>query len=127
MSVTAAQLILAVCGAIAILLIAPFLFFAHRRRKSRTTTKPGSVQKTVPLRDLPAIAAYVCVMFFGFAHAYIAPDTWFGRQMATNLGRVEFLALPAMIILIVRAAWAQVQLARRRQGSTAAPPADEDA
>ena len=127
MSLSAALIILAVCGAAAVLVCAPFILLARWRLKSRAAPVDSAASRTVPLRELPALAAYVCVMFYGFAHAYIAPDTWFGKQMTTDLGRLAFLVTPVMVIVIVRSAWREFILARKSRSATDAEPPSADA
>jgi len=100
MSHAAALVILAVTAALAIIIAAPFLYLS-RRRKKRLGVKLEDVSNQVPLRALPGIAAYVAVLFFGFAYAYTEPDTWFGQQMKTGVGRLSFFLVPLLIVFVL--------------------------
>jgi len=100
MSHAAALVILAVTTALAIVIAAPLLYLS-RRRKRRLGIKLDEVTNQVPLGALPGIAAYVAVMFFGFAYAYTEPDTWFGQQMKTGIGRLSFFLVPLLIVFVL--------------------------
>lgn len=100
MSHAAALFILAVTAVLAIVIAAPFLYLS-RRRKKRLGIKLDEAPNQVPLRALPGIVAYVAVMFFGFAYAYTEPDTWFGQQMKTGVGRLSFFIVPLLIVFVL--------------------------
>lgn len=96
--------IIAACVGIVLVLSAPFLYLSDRHRKKRSA-QGERVAPLVPKDGLPALLAYVLVMFFGFAHAYIAPRTWFGQFISTDTGRVVFLVLPALLVAGARVGW----------------------
>jgi hypothetical protein len=101
------------CIAFALLVCTPFLFLARRRRRQRTSSVTGHV----PVRELPALFAYVVIMFYGFAQAYTEPNSWFGQQMSTNTGRIAFLVGPAAFLLAVRAAWRCISRVKTERAS----------
>jgi hypothetical protein len=113
MTYSAALVIIAVCVSVVLVLAAPFLYLSHRRRKRRSVNGER-VAPAVPKGELPALGAYVLVMFFGFAHAHIAPSTWFGQLISNGTGQVMFLVLPALIVIALRVGWLNY---RRRRSS----------
>jgi hypothetical protein len=100
MSHSAALVILVIVTVLALFISAPFLYLS-RRRKKRGAAALKETQGGVPPRALLGIAAYVAVMFFGFAYAYTEPDTWFGQQMKTGIGRLSFFLVPLLIVVVL--------------------------
>lgn len=115
MTYGAAIFIIAACVGIVLVLSAPFLYLSHRRRKKRSA-RGERVAPSVPKGELPALLAYVLVMFFGFAHAHIAPHTWFGQLISTGTGQVVFLVLPALLVVGMRVGWLNYQRFRKSAG-----------
>lgn len=105
MSHSSALIILISCFALAFAICVPFLFLVRRRRKAKTGTVAVIGRRVIPKDELVTLLAFVAAMFFGFAYAYTEPGTWFGKRMTTNTGRVAFLVVPALIVLILRTAW----------------------
>ena len=108
MSHGAAIVIVFGCIAVALVISAPFLVIARRRRLKRNPSASGHV----PLRELPALFAYVVVMFYGFAQAHTEPNSWFGQKMSTDVGRIAFLVGPALLVTAARVAWLSFRRAR---------------
>jgi hypothetical protein len=98
MSHSAALIILGACFVLAFLISAPFVYLARRRLKSKGLVS----SRSIPRQELATLLAFVAVMFFGFAYAHIEPETWFGKLMATNTGRIAFLTVPALVLTVLR-------------------------
>src|SRR4051812_21213961 len=112
MTYSAALVIIAACIGIALVLSAPLLYLSHLRRRKRLA-KGESVAPSLPMTELRTLLAYVLVMFFGFAQAYIAPNTWFGHLIAPGTGVVMFLLPPGLLGIALRIAWLHYQGPRK--------------
>ena len=88
-----------------LLLYLPFyLWFRWRRIKDRSVA-PGRFGKRLPQRELKWVALTVALLLVGFAQGRVAPDTWFGAQMQTRLGRGVLALILAVFITVIRVAW----------------------
>ena len=66
-----------------------FLWFRWKRMKSEVVAS-GQVGRNIPKGEMIWHVAFVAAMFCGFAQGQLAPETWFGSHIKTNLGRAVF-------------------------------------
>jgi protein-S-isoprenylcysteine O-methyltransferase Ste14 len=105
MSYSAAFLIFLICSAMAVVVAAPFLYLARRwhRRGSSQKSVPAS-RKMTPAQAIPGLLL-VALMFFAFAHQFIAPNSWLGSRVTTGEGRFWFSVLIFLIFLVLNYIW----------------------
>jgi protein-S-isoprenylcysteine O-methyltransferase Ste14 len=114
MSYLTALVIFIFCTVLAVVVCAPFIYIARRRRSRRVARDQIHPGKRLSLAQATASLAMVAVLFFAFAHQYIAPDGWLGTRVRTGEGRFWLMVLLLLIAAVVGYWWRILQSHIRR-------------
>ena len=106
MSYSTAILILFICSALAVVVAAPFIYIARRRRRCGSNQTSATGGKNLSVTEALPGLLLVGLMFFAFAHQFITPDSWLGSRVTTGEGRFWFSVLSFLIVLVLNYLWA---------------------
>jgi ABC-type Fe3+ transport system permease subunit len=124
MSYFTAALILLICVALAVLVCVPFIYIVRKFRRRQGGQQQGlSINRLSVVQALPGLIL-VLVLFFAFAHQYIAPESWLESRLKTDEGRFWFWVLASMVFALLPNAWGRLKARRSKLAESTRTPKD---